>query len=382
MKPVGISLLVAVGLLGLDYAASNSKYRLFENERMGMFCRLERWTNSWREHDECKGALFVDVSNAKHVVSLGGTATSPQREVITDPQIILEFLQKVDTLPYAFLFLDIQFQRDSLTPWDTLLADKLLHMHDIAIAKNEEETPFIDASLRNIAFATSYTIKPYDNRCRYYEIEQEEGESVAWEMYRHTIRSHTGHIHKLWHWSSLYCEDKTPITNYLPLTFHINSDIYPYQYNIEDLLNNSNIWNRFKDICAARKSHIIVGDFKNDTHWSYIGMQSGPMNHWLAFQALCKRKHHWLGWYLIIPLLTYFLFALLIMRGHSRNTATRIKQPALRLLLSFVSFGTLTALMTAIIYVAFDRIYSFALPAMVFTLWSNWWQVRHEKKNK
>ena len=396
---------VAVGLLVVGYFINNSNCQLFWDEKQMAYSLFQKMRSTKVEDEHIfENALFVDVSNAKTMLDRRIDPNEyPDREIVTNREILMKFLQKVENQNYNYLFLDIEFKDGSSS--DITLVEQLLKMQNVSIGKlyhNDTNSPntHIDKRLDSIAFFTNCPFQPYDTRFQKYEYIQHGENSIALEMYRHETGTnpkingeHTikekGLLYFDFNNESCFLGKWRLANNLIALSFNYTQ---PSFYDIEYLLQDSDEWNTFSSRINGRK--IIIGDFKYDKVCTYMGELPGPVVNWIAYMALINGKHKVDIWCTLFLFGVYFLITMytiqkkaiteiisnILSKSRSKKHAL-IKTPIVQFIGSFIGYGAVLFILSLVLYLICDKLYSLILPTIVFPIIKNGVQFYDNKKN-
>ncbi len=154
--------------------------------------------------------------------------------------------------------------------------------------------------------------------------------------------------------------DKYPLVNL--------GQIASYQINCpEDFPVSSEIDNKY----------VLIGDFMNDTHDTYLGEQlAGPLILFNMFMNLMNHKHYVSFWGTIFLFVLYSLIALFIMEDKHILDFPFLKSLNLSkigfFISSFVGLSIIFVFLTILAYVIFGLVYDVFIPSVSFSILNLW----------
>lgn len=398
-KSIVLSMSVAILMLVARYLINNSNSRwlnqLLWNEKQYSYYLFQKTRGTCEDDKQIfEKVRFVDVSNTITIIEKQHTDDGVYREVITDREVLLEFLRKIENYSYDFLFLDIRFEEGDTTPCDSVLVEQLLKMSkksNVAIARsydnnNDRPVPLIDNRLDSIAFFVNYDNVSYDKRFSKYDYIQHGNNSIALEMYQRTHNGKKSIVKK----GCLYFDGWRLSNNSKALAFHLKNGLNsPPRYPIEELLDEDSYY--FKNLSEQiGGKYIIVGDLgRRDLAGTYLGEQPGAVINWIAYKTLIDGKHK-INLVCVFILfaayfgITYFILEKVKIAACIRNRIARYlpklsKNPVVQFLCSLVGYSTILWPLSLVLYLLFEVLYFPVVPTIVFSLVSN--GVRFSKKN-
>ena len=121
-----------------------------------------------------------------------------------------------------------------------------------------------------------------------------------------------------------------------------------------------------------RDKIVFVGNFVDDLHDTYAGLQPGSYLVYLAYKELCNGKQ-FVSWsFICIMLMTYILISLFIL---NRKTIwefipffRNLKNKFIVFVMNLLGFSTVLSLLTIIFYIFFNTTYNIFFPSLVFSL--------------
>ena len=335
-------------------------------------------------------AVFVNVSYDKMlIVDTVEVPDTNRKRAITDRKALLEFLHKVESLNYRYLFIDLRFEDKERTEYDSALTAQLLKMRDVAIAKHWDIAngqPFRMMDDRLVAIGQYCDFDESRSSAGFFKYKylQEGGNSIAAELYRKetgkSITRQGPFYFDGWH----LCQNAKFLVIHTSMENEWQDDYEQNYWHMgPDLLHDTNCWRNFQYDISGK--YLIVGDMKEDMHNTYVGAQPGAYLHWLGFKSLMDKRHFVHGGYVLIMMLIYFLVSFIILQRSNSNDERwsllrKIEhQPLLHFFFSLLGYGALLFVLSAILYLLFDTAYNIFVPSVCFALLSHYVQL---KKNE
>lgn len=376
-----LSIAISLVILILCYLFNNIAYPMFLSTEK--YSLLEYFNPKEQDIDD---AIFVNVSYDKMLIA--DTVEVPdtnRKRAITDRKRLLDFLKKVESTNYRHLFLDIRFEQNEYSEYDSALTIQLLRMRDVAIAKhwdlnNGGPYPMTDSRMEPLGFYCDFDESKSNSGFYKYRYLQNGESSIAMEMYRHaTNRSITKH-------GLLYFDGCKLCQNALFLTIHTsmenewqedNNEIgnTEFYFHLSELIFDSITWNRFRDDVSGK--YLIIGDMKEDLHDTYAHAQPGAYLHYLGYKSLLERKHI-VRWYYVLFLFLFYTFIIyIILQGVRKETIHWspfkwiAQRPLIHFLCSLLGYGFILSLLSSLLYLLGDKAYNITIPSLTFALLSN-----------
>lgn len=375
VRRVAIALLVALACIVTDYFTSNLSYPIFHSAsyQHAFLGKLKQQLSG--KHDD---VILINVGFDKQLVPVVDPVflDTIGYRAITDRVKLLRFLEIADSCNYRYLFIDIKFVKGDNTPEDSALFAHLKRMPRMSIATHRAYDGYeiADSSLLSCAGFCDYRFKSFE-MFSHYEILQDEQPSVALRMYRSMDKG------DVCHHGPFYTSGGRLSYNsiFLPLTdIHSAStgeDDESFEqitrlemgFNILGLMFPEDVRLLFKD------KILLVGDFDNDVHDTYIGSVAGSLLNYYAYREM-QQGHHFVNPLFILCQFLLFVFVgmgILRIPGHAGSRYLE-KHPRLKVLigiiLSSVKVTSAIAVATVIFYLAWGISMSTTLPLIVYNI--------------
>lgn len=364
-------------------------------DRIDWLCFAENFVrNTFGEAEDDNDAFFVNVGYDKQIVNRQVTTTDIGHSVITDRKVLLDFLTIAEKANYKYIFLDIRFEKGYNTEWDKALFSQIAKMNNIVVAhhfespnENNKSTVFnkfeiADSILMSKIAYNDYHTTIFSSSFTRYQYLQENRISVALRMYQ-DINGKT--INRK---SGLYFNDGTLCENcpFIPLKRRIEQPIG--DGTEADYLNLGPFLMTLPEeilVSDLDGKIIVVGDFIDDIHDTYMGMHSGPYLTYLAYKYLAKGNNNvsftiWafmtLVFYFIIrtKLTGKSIFSglqFILNKPYMKWTA-RIKEWRItNLIVNLFTYTILLTIACTIVYLISGYAFNVGFPALIISLISS-----------
>lgn len=322
--------------------------------------------------------IIMTMPNGQDTISYN----CPGEIAITSRSKLLTFLSEAKRANnYKYIFLDIRFQdgieEDSIS---YALYDLISSMDRIVVAKHSS----LDQASPTIANKSAYSDAPIskmeNNITRLPLLYNDE---PSFPLF--AIEDLTGS--KLSHFGPIYYMDGHLCSRTIFPTYNIylkNIDkalAKPDEYNIVNLGQiveyQINCPEDFPVGNEIDNKYILIGDFINDTHDTYLGEQlAGPLILFNMFVNLMDHKHYIPFWGIIFLFMLYSLITLFIIEDKNIFDLPYLKTlNSSKIGFFFSSFITLSILftiLTTLSYVMFDVIYDVYIPSISFSILGLW----------
>lgn len=305
---------------------------------------------------------------------------------ITDRQKLYDFLKIAKTADnYQYIMLDIFFEKGIESEVDSALFSLIASMNRIVIATHEDEY-LQDTALYAQAAIADYTMTQEESNFSRFQFLHANRPSIPLRMYQDICGK------DIKRWGFLYFSNGWLCRNGITLKLPINTTELVAKNDNHDKRNIFNLGvnllstNLYDPIAERIDGKIIViGDFKEDEHDTYLGKMSGSIICLNAFYALVRGDHVLLGrfgivflFYLVMGFVYFaicmaylneFSLTRFIESHTSKDKKEKKRHRWMNLLvpvLSVASIGLLFWIAAGVAYAVFDIVYSFWLPAFVF----------------
>ena len=117
---------------------------------------------------------------------------------------------------------------------------------------------------------------------------------------------------------------------------------------------------------------IIVGDFVNDLHDTYTGLQPGPYLVYLAYKELAVGKHFVSWLFICFMIFVYMIISMFIL---NRKTLwsfiplfNRVNSKFVHFVLNLIGYSTVLVAISIILFICFRTVYNIFFPSLFFSL--------------
>lgn len=362
------SLFIATAILVADYFFTNITFPLFQvSDSFWLF----GYASQRKEDPGLSELMCINIGLDKQLAAVTDEFGDTVGHVsITDRDALLKLMKVAEQADYRYLFLDVRFEKGLATDADSALFSTMRTLPRFVFSTHRADGYEIaDSSLIEKSAMADYRGNMFTGFTRY-EFLQDGAESVALRMYREL----TGRT--ISQCGPVYLSDGALSYNlqFIPLPsnvlFHYgeHGEIrYPYLGSQIFALHSE------EELIGMMKDKIvIVGDFDNDLHQSYIGEIPGPLISYYAYRLLLDGGHrvNWL--YQLIQFAIYLLIIFWLLwpnNDHDKFLGRfEIKSPLLLFALSIVSWKLILTLLKILFYRLFRLSFITAIPSVVFTI--------------
>ena len=371
---VALSVAISILITLANYIAGNTSFPLPDEMKvLQSWDQLKKWTSMDKDSipDE---VMLIDVSYDKQLTDYIVNDIPVGQYAITDRQKLFEFLtvaQQSDN--YKYIMLDVIFERGISSPQDSALFQLVASMDRIVIPIHQD-TPLEDSILYCKAANADYTVTWEETNFARFQFIHDGVPSMPLRMYQDlsgdSIRQH-GFLFFSQGW---LC--RNGITLKMPIHFTEDTDHDGNMQKINvlhlgcDVLSMDSIVPISDEI---KDKIVVIGNFSEDIHETYAGLMPGSIICLNAYYALLNGDHILLGRYggvlifYILMLLLYFFISMAYLNGTSLST--KMQNPWLKLLLSFISINVLFWTIAVLAYILpLDLVYNVWIPIGVFSL--------------
>ena len=286
---------------------------------------------------------------------------------ITNRRKLLEFLNIAkEANNYKYIFLDVNFEEGYISESDSALFKTIIEMDRIVIPRHEGQK-LQDDRLYAKAAISDYTVTREENNFSRFQFIHNGMESVPLKMYEDIYNKGIHKFGPLYFSNNWLC--RNGITLKLPFT--ISEDYTQKNIILPNLGENTLKYGSVADDIEGKI--VIIGDFENDMHDTYIGKQPGAIIILNAFHALVQGDHILLGEHgltLLFYIFTAFLyFFLAVMYLNGKSLSSLFENPWIKVFVSILSINLLFLIIASIAYLSpLDIVYNVWIPTVVFSI--------------
>lgn len=382
LRIVGFAVLITILLQIADYFLSNFTYPLFDS--LDIILIKDFITKKGDSPD--KDFVYFNVGFDKELIPVRDEFGDTIGETpITDRKLLSDFLKLLKDSDYKYIFLDIRFEDGTQSQNDSLLFTVMDSLERLSYSTHRNEESLIHAPLNRKGAYSDFRGHYKDGFTRY-EFLQEGKESSALRMYS------TLNGHKMSKRGLLYFNDNELAYNMLFIPFYRNdtqelgeSGLEKYYYLGYELKKDSLLTEIINDI---QGKIVVIGDFENDKHSTYMGDIPGPLLTVRAYQMLEKTGAKFSWWCFGLTSLIYFLILYFLFVNVNLNDKIckilKVKSRFLIYLISLIGWSVILLVVKIVLYALFHLVFTAWLPALVFSSLSfiNSYKAYIEKEEK
>lgn len=285
---------------------------------------------------------------------------------VTDRRKLYEFLKLAAEADYRYIFIDIRFEKNVVTPYDSLLYSQIALMPRVVYSYHrlDDDAQFDYVEIPGKYAYADYRVAKGDPFSRY-EFLQDDYESVALRLYRDldgkTIEP--GKLGTFKNSDGSLCYK----TQFIPFPLSA-ANLYGPKGKVLYPRLGSQLMDVFSVDELKRMMNgkiIVIGNFYEDQQETYIGSIPGPLLSVYAWKLLERGGHKvnfWLQFFLFI-FYTLALYIILL-----PEDLKKIKNPFVALLLSLLGWGSFLFAIQSAIFWLFGLSFIIMIPTIVLSL--------------
>lgn len=367
---VVVSMVLALLLVFFNYCLENYPFPLFDDiDTLGV---TEFYTHRSAGAEDGELPLYLNVGFDKVLVPVtDGFGDTVGNTTITDRGKLLELLRIARKANYKFFVLDVRFETGMTTPSDSALWSEMSSLPNFAYSVHEDTG---DAAGEKVKVAGAYsdygaTLTTGFSR---WQLLRDSGESMPLRIYEAVDRRSITKRGILYFDNGRLCRNAP----FIPLPSDLMDSVGQNHEIRYPLLGGEVMrWNDESEIARMMENRIvIVGDFVNDIHDSYVGSAPGPAIIYHTYELLHRQRHIVNRWLVFIMFTIYAVTIFLLLSGKSLwdGFPAVAKHPVLKFILSFIGWNILLVALNILLYVIWKESYIAFLPAFIFTLIENY----------
>lgn len=381
-KRIIVATISSLFLLIASYLYNNSPLSLFDDIEHYTWLELLRQKLGFSEGAE-DDVVYINVSYDKKLIPVNDEYEMPIGNIdITDREKLSQLLDLLNGADYKYIFMDVRFEKgfadndpyiaeDScMMTVDEKLFSLIIHTPRLVVA-NHSDIELAADSIRSKTALSDYMSTITATNFVRYEYLQDGQESVPLHIYREMTGREITSCGLMYFDEGSLCY-KSPFLQ-IPRDFDQNDDdSKPYLNMGADILNEEmgGIGSDLKELVKGK--YVVIGDFVNDRHDTYIGMQPGSYISSVATNYLFAGKHlvNWLS--VVIMGIVYFLITLSMF--HKKSVVTpalnliRFNSRTSRFMMSFLGITFAMYLVTDSIYLIEGETFCLWIPSFYFTI--------------
>ena len=387
---MSISVLISIVILVFSYMVANSAYPMAgEYAALKSIYDFKKFFGQQLDNVP-DSILFINVSHDKQLIPYEEEGMPVGNIPITDREKLLQFLTIAkEANNYRYIFMDILFDEGFETSVDSSLFQTINSMKSILIPTHQD-IKLKDPILYNKAANADYLVTWKQTSFAHYQfLHHDSIPSVALKMYADLKHCDGYGIEP--HWGGLWYTDNGNLCQN-GTTLFLNVRLNGSQRDEEGQMRERNYIYLGADLLdldsivpvkdQIRDKMVIIGDFKNDTHFTYVGSQPGSALCLNAYLMLINGKHLVDWMHVLIMFIIYTIVGSFYLRGSSFQSL--FASPWLGVLMSFLSTATLF-LVIAIIAYWNDVAFNMWVPTTIYSFIDTYVQKRNiynKKKNE
>ncbi len=358
-------MVMAFMILVADYYFSNMSFPILDSSPD---LAAHAYVHDYRQDDDIDDIIFpVNTAKDKDIAVCYDIFGREEGHVtVSDRKKLAEFLSIVSDADYRYIFIDLRFENAIVTPHDSVLYSLISSMPRLVYSRHrslEEEEADICGGQDKGAYADYRTIA--GGGFSRYEFLQDGHESVALRMF-HDMKGRNIEPAGLGFYRDTdgsLCYNMQFIPFPVTVTQKYASDgeiLYPLmgsqvlgQHSAEELQR------------MVKDKIIVIGDFENDEHDTYVGSVPGPLLAVYAWNLLDHDGHKLNYWLQLFLFVFYSVVIFIILLPDERK---HIKNPMLSLLVSFLGWGFSLWVLKSMLYWIFGLSFIVVIPAVAFSI--------------
>ena len=334
-----ITLIVSDIVVPTPFSSEKMMFKVYEHLKTRL--ADDKWDKSMTD-----SVVLIDTHYAKTLVMEDSIGKVPVSDRKTINNLLCLLKERND---YRYIILDISLDKAVSQIEDTALHKTIITMPRIIIANPKEGgKKLADTVLYSKAGRVWYYTSEWETDFVKYPYIKDKEYSLPMKMYEELNECVKPH-NILNRDSVYYTDDGTIIRNSVFLTFSYN-DI-TFLHDIEDAIETIKSNNGIK----TKGKYILIGDYKNDQHHTYIGEMPGTLIHFNAYLALTKGEHKIK--FGMVAILFLVLFTL---------TYLTLTQSKFTWIFMWIGYPVFLALTCFIIYYLYNQVYDILITSTLF----------------
>lgn len=357
--------LLSLVLTFCDYLLNNWRYPLVDD--VESLAVKEYFLHTLPRADD-DSVLFINVAFDKQLVDVTDDfGDTIGKSVITDRAVLAHLLGIARQADYKFLVLDVRFEEGMETPDDSILWSRMSSLPHFAFSTHAEMATCAPDSLKGVQALADYgaTLTTGFTRWQYL---QSDVESMPLRIYSTVDGSTIQRKGILYFDQGRLC--------YNSLFIPLSADVLEMEKPGGELrypLAGGDLFrlNTDEEIAAMMKGKIVViGDYNNDVHDTYIGSVPGPVLINQAYSQLHQGRHLVKWTYVCFLLVLFFAISCAILASGSLINRIPFMQrhPILGLLASFIGWEIILSAVSLILYLVASVNFNTLVPSAAFTV--------------
>ena len=374
-KEILLSLAIGLFMLFASYEATNMYWPWNGGEKMKLqICEWVKQKITQRNYgdDMLDSVMAVNVHYDKVLALVYDDGLPKGKIAVTDHHKLLTFLKKLKEYDnYKYVLLDLYFENNITQDADEELINVIQSMDRIVIPLPLDGLKRVDKRLLSKAAMAKYGSTLWENDFVKYPYFSDGMKSIPLKMYEDITGRHISDY-------SIFAWDKGLARKNVMLTYEFRENDTPYLLGL-GILGDTIAGNKTNGIIDKpdkfKDKYILIGDFEEDRHVTFIGEMSGTSINFNAFISLLHGKHR-PKWLMIMVLFGVFsLMVYLTLRQRGVFFA------------GFLGYGTLFFIFCIVLYLLYNEVYEIIILSALYAVLkkcveNNWYKstIKNMKK--
>lgn len=397
LNKITISALLSLALLIVGYFVNN--FPVFTGENLNQLYATQKvceWLKLSSANEDESDAAFVNVSYDKELIDVyNGNSQKLGKSEITDRTKLYNFLRYLkEDGGYKYIILDIIFDVNDVSPADSLLYSLIESMDNIVVFR-DDNLPAPPRQLRDkSALATYYSTITATNFVRSQYLSEDGIPYIPLKVYE-DLNPNKQIIRHGCKFLPIYTSGGKLCHNSCLITFDSNrfvkdinndstySSIHKYKnLGMEIIEQPFADEEEIRDDIAylSKDKYIIVGNYTDDLHDTYMGPKPGPYIIYRALKNLEDGKHfvsfgRSFCWFMVFAFIFWWIIAggkaseLIPSKLRNTKLVSRLSNMRfLRFVISSIGYAFLLFICSVVEYAITRNVYSIVLPSFVFMI--------------
>lgn len=380
LKYIALSILGAIFVLCVNYVLNNTPLPIFDD--ISFYSVLEKWRRGvTTECPQDSDVLFINVAYDKKVIPYSTDEGLPLGNIdITDRAKLYRFFKLAKQCDnYKYIFMDVRFEKgledyslieeqgDSLSV-DSLLFSAIGSTPRLVVSKHENMVPLTESIASKTATNDYKSTITSTNFVRYRYL-YDEGESVALKMFMDIDSGEYNKHGLIYTTNGKLCSNCPFIAFKTPFKYERENEGELSYYNLgEDILT---VYDDESLAELIRDKYIVIADFVEDTHDTYVGPQPGAYITYMAYKQMVEGKNIYRWWMMLLFGLVYGVATFVSLSNFDMWSkiplVKKSKSRTLHFLLTFVGFSLCMSVISAGLYLVCGVAFSIWFPSIYFT---------------
>lgn len=365
IKNLLLSALCSIVVLSFSYVLTNTSFPLPDEMQVLQWFDKGRSIGGLNHDNVPDSILMVNVCYDKQLVDYSENGMRVGKYVITDRQKLLQLLTLAHQANnYRYIMLDVVFEQGMQTPYDSALFNLISRMPRLVVANHRDVTLQDSVLLKKAANADYTTTWEETNFTRFQFLNRRGMESLPLYMFHELTGKTIVRCGPFYSCDGSLCHGAITLQHSVRVTSpYVDTEERlhdkNYVYLGAELLDDELINPVAEQIDGKI---VVVGDFLNDRHETYMGLQPGPVICLNAYIALCLGQHYVNGYFLTFVFLLYALIAYLRLRGFEPN----LPWLWMKILFYILSVPLILLVVAVLVYWLFGIVYNIFIPTFVY----------------